>query len=58
MKYFETTIKVEIKEDGTDIVEVMADVQGQAQRIAKYIRSVYKVGNAHAWSTRHEQVAP
>lgn len=57
MRYIETVIKVQIKEDGTPIDEVVAKVQSWATDVAADARRHLDVGNAHAWTSRHEVLA-
>lgn len=57
MRYIETVIKVQIKEDGTPMDEVVSFVQAEAENVAGRVRALMDVGNAHAWTSRHEQVA-
>jgi hypothetical protein len=56
MRYIETVIKVEVKDDGTPMDEVVYFVQAEAEKVAKATRRFMDVGNAHAWTSRHEQV--
>lgn len=54
MRYIETVIKVQIKDDGTPMDEVVSFVQSQAEFVVRAVTDVLDVGNAHAWTTRHE----
>lgn len=56
MKYIKTTIKVQIKDDGTPIDEVVGFVQSQALAVTAVVQDHLDVGATHAWTTRHQQV--
>ena len=56
MRYIETVIKVAIDEEGDSPDEVIAFVEHEVSNVVGLVRETLTVGNAHYWSTRHEQV--